>query len=112
MSEKLNQLKELYGEVMDLNNAAALLGWDQQTYMPAGGSEARGQQLATLGKIAHQKSTSDEVGKLLDDLKQEFAGADPNSDEAALIRAAARDYDKAVRVPSEFVAEQAIVTTK
>ncbi|MCL4529028.1 MAG: hypothetical protein M1282_06415, partial [Chloroflexi bacterium] len=45
MSEKLNQLKELYGEISDLNNAAALLGWDQQTYMPAGGGEARGQQL-------------------------------------------------------------------
>lgn len=112
MSEKLNQLKEILGEVADLGSAASLLGWDQQTYMPAGGSEARGQQLATLGKIAHQKSTSDEVGKLLDDLKQESAGADPYSDEAALIRVAARDYDKAVRVPSEFVAEQAIVTTK
>jgi carboxypeptidase Taq len=33
-------------------------------------------------------------------------------DEASLIRVTARDYDKAVRVPSEFVAEQAIVTTK
>ncbi len=112
MSEKLNQLKELYGEVSDLNNAAALLGWDQQTYMPAGGGEARGQQLATLGKIAHQKATSDEFGQLLDELKQEFASADSSSDEAAMIRVAARDYDKATRVPSEFVAEQAIVTTK
>ena len=112
MSEKLNQLKEVLGEVADISNAAALLGWDQQTYMPPAGGEARGQQLATLGKIANQKSTSEEVGKLLEDLKQEFAGADPSSDEAALVRVAARDYDKAVRVPSEFVAEQAIVTTK
>ncbi len=113
MSEKLNQLKDLYGEISDLNNAAALLGWDQQTYMPAGGGEARGQQLATLGKISHDKMTSDEFGKLLDELKQEFAGVDPlSSEEAAMFRMAARDYDKAVRVPSEFVAEQAIVTTK
>jgi carboxypeptidase Taq len=113
MSEKLDQLKELYGEISDLNNAAALLGWDQQTYMPPGGAEARGQQLATLGKIAHEKMTSDEMGKLLDDLKREFAGVDPlASEEAAMIRMAARDYDKATRVPSEFIAEQAIVTTK
>ncbi len=113
MSEKLNQLKELYGEISDLNNAAALLGWDQQTYMPAGGGEARGQQLATLGKISHDKMTSDEFGKLLDELKQEFAGVDPlSSEDAAMVRMAARDYDKATRVPSEFVVEQAIVTTK
>lgn len=100
------------GEVSDLNSAASLLGWDQQTYMPPAGGEARGQQLATLGKLAHQKATSEEVGRLLEDLKKEFVGADPSSDEASLIRVTARDYDKAVRVPSEFVAEQAIVTTK
>jgi len=110
MSEKLNKLKELLGEVSDINRAAAVLGWDQQVNMPPGGSEGRGQQLATLGKIAQEKFTSDEVGKLLDDLKQEFEGAD--SDDAAMIRVAARNYDKAKRVPPEFVAEQAIVSTK
>jgi len=110
MSEKLNKLKELLGEVSDINRAAAVLGWDQQVNMPPGGSEGRGQQLATLGKIAQEKFTSDEVGKLLDDLKQEFEGAD--SDDTAMIRVAARNYDKAKRVPPEFVAEQAIVSTK
>jgi carboxypeptidase Taq len=112
MSERLDQLRDIIGEVADLNSAVGLLGWDQQTYMPAGGSEARGQQLATLGRIAHQKATSPQVGELLQDLKEELGGADPDSDEAALVRVAARDYDKAVRVPSEFVAEQAVVTTK
>jgi len=109
MSQKLNQLKEILGEVADLNHAGSVLSWDQQVNMPPGGGEARGQQLATLGKIAHEKSTSDEVGKLLDELKKEFAGSD--SDESAMIRVAARNYDKATRVPAEFVAEQSIVTT-
>jgi carboxypeptidase Taq len=110
MSEKLNQLKEILGEVSDLNHAASVLGWDQNVYMPPGGGEARGQQLATLGKIAQEKSTSDEVGALIEDLKSEFSGGD--SDEAALVWVAARNYNKAKRVPAEFVAEQAIVTTK
>ena len=109
MSEKLNQLKEILGEVSDLNHAASVLSWDQQVNMPPGGGEARGQQLATLGKLSHEKSTSDKVGKLLDDLKQEFAGSD--SDDAALVRVAARNFDKTMRVPSEFVSEQAVVTT-
>jgi len=58
MSEKLNQLKEKLGEVDDIGKAASVLGWDQQVNMPPGGNEARGQQLATLSKIAqepHQK---------------------------------------------------------
>ncbi len=112
MSEKLQQLKETLGEIADLNSAAALLSWDQQTYMPPAGAEARGRQLATLSKIAHQMLTSERVGRLLDDLKQEFAGTDSDSDEAALIRVAARNYDKATRVPAEFVAEMAVVTTQ
>jgi len=112
MSDKLNRLKELLGEVSDISRAASVLSWDQQVNMPPGGSEGRGQQMATLGKIAQEKFTSDEIGKLLDDLKAEFAGADADDDDAAMIRVAARNYDKAKRVPSEFVAEQAIVATK
>jgi carboxypeptidase Taq len=112
MSEKLEKLKELLGEVGDIGRATAVLGWDQQVNMPPGGGEARGQQLATLGKIAQEKFISDEVGRLIEDLKAEFAGANPESDEVAMIRVVARDYDKAKRVPPEFVAEQAVVSAK
>jgi carboxypeptidase Taq len=112
MSEKFEQLKERLGEVSDIGRAASVLGWDQQVNMPRGGSEARGQQLATLSKIYQEKFIADEVGQLIEDVKQEFAGADPGSDEAAMIRVVSRDYDKAKRVPPEFVQEQAIVTTK
>ncbi len=112
MAEKIAKLKELLAEVIDLRNAAAVLSWDQHTYMPPAGGEARGQQLATLGKLAQIKFTSAEIGTLLDDLKSEFNGIDPSFEDAALVRVTARDYDKAVRVPPEFVAEQAIVTSK
>jgi carboxypeptidase Taq len=110
MSEKFEQLKERLGEVEDIGRAASVLGWDQQVNMPPGGSEARGQQLATLSKIAQEKFITDEVGRLIDDLKQELDGAD--TDEAALVRVAARNYDKAKRVPPAFIAEQAIAASK
>jgi carboxypeptidase Taq len=110
MSEKLEQLKAKLGEVADIGYAASVLSWDQQVNMPPGGSEARGHQLATLSKIAQEKLISDEVGRLIEDLQQEFDGAD--TDEAALVRVAARNYDKAKRVPPWFIAERAIVTAK
>ncbi|MFN3491504.1 MAG: carboxypeptidase M32 [Anaerolineales bacterium] len=110
MSDKLNRLKEIIGEVSDLNRAASVLGWDQQVNMPPMGSEARGQQLATLGKIAQEKFTADEVGQLLEDLKKEYT--DVETDEGAMIRVAARNYDKAKRVPASFVAEQAVAAAK
>src|SRR5829696_8611858 len=112
MSEKLEQLKERLGEVADIGRVISVLSWDQQVNMPPGGNEARGQQLATLSKIAQEKFIADEVGQLLEDLKQQYAGTDPDSDDAALIRVAARNYDKARRVPPEFISEQAIVSSK
>ena len=110
MSEKLELLKERLGEVEDIGRAASVLSWDQQVNMPSGGNEARGRQLATLSKIAQEKFITDEVGRLIDDLKQDLNGAD--TDEAAFVRVAARNYDKARRVPPSFIAEQAIVTSK
>lgn len=112
MSDKLEQLKARLGEVSDISRAASVLSWDQQVNMPPMGNEARGRQLATLSKIAQEKFIADEVGILIEDLKREYDGAAPESDEAAMIRVAARDYDKARRVPPEFIQEQAIVTSQ
>lgn len=110
MSDKFNRFKEIVGEVSDIGHAASVLGWDQQVNMPPGGGEARGQQLATLSKIAQEKFTSDEMGQLLEDLQKDYT--DPETDEGAILRVASRAYDKARRVPPEFVAEQAIAATK
>jgi len=112
MAEKMDKLKSLLAEVADLNAVGAVLGWDQQTYMPKGGAEARGNHLATVGKITHQKFTSDEIGILLTDLEKEHAGAEPDSDDVRLLKLTRIEYDRATRVPSEFVAEFAIVTSK
>ena len=108
---KLDQLKEILGEVADLNAVGSLLGWDQQTYMPRGGAEVRGYQLATIGKIAHQKFTSEQVGELLEELKPAVAEMDPDSDEARLVKVTTRLYEKKVKVPTEWVMEFAQVTT-
>jgi carboxypeptidase Taq len=107
MQDKLIALKSILAEVSDLNRAGAVLGWDQQTYMPPAGAEARGQQLGTLGRIAHEKFTDEKVGKLLDELKDAYH---PESDEFALIKVSRREYEKRTRVPADFVAEQAVVT--
>jgi carboxypeptidase Taq len=100
---KLDRLQELIGEVDDLRKAATLLFWDQRVMMPPGGAEARAEASATVGRIAHQKFVSPELGKLLDELDE--ADYDYDSFEASLIRVTKRDYDKAVRVPPELTGE-------
>lgn len=110
MEAKLQKLKTLLGEIADLGNIAALLGWDQQTYMPPAAAQRRGQQMATLGTIAHEKFVSAEIGGLLNDLKKWAEDLDHNSDTYRLIKVSARDYNKETQVPSEFIAEFAQTT--
>ena len=107
MQDSLNRLRDAIGEVVDLQRAAALLEWDEQVYMPAGGAPAHGEMVATIRKTAHEKLTSDEVGTLLAELEPALPSLDPESDEHRSIAVTARDYHKAVRVPAAFVAEQA-----
>lgn len=112
MDDRLNKLKSLLAEVADIGNAEALLSWDQQTYMPKGGGEARGHQLATLTKIAHEKFTGGEVGRLLGELEKEYGEAPADSETGALLRLTRHDYDRKCRVPADFVSEFALTTSR
>lgn len=102
---KLEELEKRLGHVEDIHIASALLGWDQQTYMPPRGAAGRAEQTATLDKIAHELFTDDKIGELLDDLEDTASKLDYDSDEASLIRVTRRDYAKAKRVPSELIEE-------
>ncbi len=103
MEPKLQELKDRLLEVDDLNSSAALLSWDQTTYMPPGGAEARARQMATLGRLAHEKFTDETVGKLLDDLRPYEESQPYDSDDASLIRVTRRQYERLVKMPSSFV---------
>lgn len=105
MQDKLNELRARLQEVYDLQFAAALLYWDQATYMPPGGAEARGRQLATLSRLAQEKFIDPAVGHLLDDLRAYEASLPYEDDDASLIRVTRREYERAVKLPPEFVAE-------
>lgn len=110
MEEKLGKLKTKLAEISNLRATSALLEWDQAVYMPKGAAEDRGEQVATIEQIAHIKATSDEIGKLLDDLVSEASGLDPDSNDARLIKVAKRNYDKATKITPEFVAEFARIS--
>src|SRR5512135_2283375 len=105
VDQKLQELKTRLLEVNDLNSANALLSWDQTTYMPSGGAAARGRQMATLGRLAHEKFTDPAIGKLLDDVRSYEESLPYDSDEASLIRVTRREYERNTKIPAEFVAK-------
>jgi carboxypeptidase Taq len=105
MNAKLQELRARLYEVYDLNMSAAVLRWDQATYMPVGGAPARGRQLALLGRLAHERLVDPAMGRLLDDLEPWASKLPFESDEAALVRVTRREYEQAARVPAGFVSE-------
>ena len=100
---KLAELKRRLMEIGDLNFASAVLSWDQATYMPPGGATARGRQTAMLSKLAHEKSIDPAFGRLLNALEPHGEKLPYDSDDASLIRVVRRDFEKAIRLPSEYV---------
>jgi carboxypeptidase Taq len=102
MATALDELRRRLAEVSDLSRAAGVLGWDQRVTMPPLGTEARAEQLATLGRIAHDRFTDDEVGRLLDAAQPLVEALPYDSDDASLVRVTRRDWEKARRVPSEL----------
>ncbi|HWJ45134.1 MAG TPA: hypothetical protein VNR63_07080, partial [Gaiellaceae bacterium] len=105
MADALAQLKERLTRITDIERVSRVLNWDQQTMMPPAGWQHRGDHMATLRRISHELLIAGETGRLLDELRSGEDSLDPDSDDAALIRIARRDYEKAVRVPTELRVE-------
>ena len=105
MSESLTKLKRRMAQVARLGQAAGLLGWDQQTYMPPGAAAARAEQSATLSEFIHELFVGEETGALLAKAETEANGLAPDSDDARLLKVLRRDYDRATKLPTALVAE-------
>jgi carboxypeptidase Taq len=103
--DALQKLKQRLTEIDDLRRATAVLSWDQTTYMPPAGGTARGRQMATLSRLAHQSFIDAETGRLLDAAAKETEPAPYDSDEASLIRLTRRRYDRDRRMPASLVSE-------
>ncbi len=100
VSSPLDELRVRLAEGADLRRAAGVLGWEQRVTMPPRGTDARADQLATLGRIAHERFIDDEVGRLLDAAEPLVESLPYDSDDRSLVRVTRRDWEKARRVPT------------
>ena len=97
---RLAPLLKRTAEIRDLNAALAVLGWDQQVYMPSGSAAGRAAQLETLTVVVHEKSADPAFGAMIREAAE--MGFDPDSDEAALIRTLDRDFRRKQSVPADL----------
>ena len=101
MMESLDFIYKEQKEVSLYGGIAALLGWDQMTYMPPKGSEERANQLSIISLLTHERVTSD---VFYNHLKKLDAASDALSHKDRLIvTKLLRDVEKARKLPAEFV---------
>lgn len=94
-----NRTTSALGEVM------GRLGWDQETMMPEGAAEQRGEEMAALEGVLHARRTDPRVGDWLAE-----AVANTDSDRAQL-REIGRTHARAVKVPADLASELARLTS-
>jgi carboxypeptidase Taq len=105
------ELVALARETAVLASCSAILGWDEQTYMPKGASEHRGSQMALLAGIQHERATAPLISELLSVLEGSSITADAESVSAVNVRELRRSYDRRTKLPRTLVEELARATS-
>jgi carboxypeptidase Taq len=95
-------------KIADVKYAAAVLQWDQETYLPIKGNNTRGRQLATLSELAHQQFTTGAMGSLLTELN---STEDLGSNEKRNVQLSLEDYNRNKKLSSDFVRKMSETVT-
>ena len=109
-SAELAELRRRLGEIADLGTARRPARLGPRDGDAAGGRAPRAARSRRRSRRSrHQRLADPAIGELLASVAEQAAG-DPDGDAAAIARVVRRDHDRAVRVPSELVAEMARAT--
>lgn len=104
-----DQYKTKMQKIADVKYAAAVLQWDQETYLPSKGNESRARQLATLTEMAHELSTDQTLGELLMELN---AREGLNEKEKRNVSLSLEDFERNSRLNPSFVRQVSETVTR
>ncbi|MBR80149.1 MAG: carboxypeptidase [Euryarchaeota archaeon] len=91
-------------EIDLVGQIGSLLGWDQEVMMPPNAAPLRAEQLAWISKTAHERLTDPKIGEWLNEIE---VSSELDEVQLANIRLARESYDRATKLPTEFVEEMA-----
>jgi carboxypeptidase Taq len=106
-----------YEELITLSRETALLAschqllqWDAEICMPRSGVQHRGEQMALLAGLAHDRATDPRWAELLAIVEGSSVISDPESAAAVNVRERRRDFDRETKLPRRLVEELARVS--
>ena len=111
MKESLDFIYKEQKELSAFGGIAALLGWDQMTYMPPKGALDRSEQNSLISRLAHEKIVSDKLWKHIENLSKPKNFENLSSNDKSVVKRLKKDVEKARMIPSNFVERMVKATT-
>lgn len=108
MPSSLETLKSRSADLDAIHSAIAMMEWDQQTYMPRGGADARAEHVGILSRMYHETLVADETRRALEGAKAEAK----SEEDLAMLRVVGRDLDQATKIPTALVEEKSRLASK
>ena len=100
-----DQLIAFQRQTEALSLVAERLGWDQETMMPRGAADQRGEEMAAMEGVLHARRSDPRIADWLE-------AADPaDEDGKAQLRLIRRSFVRATKVPSDLAQKLAQVTS-
>lgn len=104
------ELVERIQRAQTLGSVSSLLGWDEQVNLPPGAAEQRAAQLAVLAELQQATDSDPRLGTALAALERDRTAL--TDDQRVVVAQARKDYDRATKLPADFVREKALAGSR
>ena len=111
MKNSLDFIYKQQNELSVIGGIAALIGWDQMTYMPPKGALERSEQSSFISRIAHERVVSDKLWNHIKILSKKSNFEKLRDRDKEIVIRLEKDVEKARKIPSEYVERFSKTTT-
>ena len=111
MKESIDYINKEQKELSTFGGIAALLGWDQMTYMPQMGALDRSEQTSLISRLSHEKVVSEKLWNHINILTKSENFEKLNQKDKFVVTRLKKDVEKSRMVPSSFVEKMVKATT-
>ncbi len=112
-SKEYDQLIKHMKDTTLFGSSVGLLGWDQEVMMPKKGIDYRSDQIALMARMHHEMATDQIIGDWLSACEEDDdVVGEPTSVSATNVRELRHSYDRATKLPTKLVEEEAVLSSK
>ncbi|MGM0687320.1 MAG: carboxypeptidase M32 [Promethearchaeati archaeon] len=96
-----HKLLQEFHDIVLLDSVQSMIHWDLETYIPPKGVKQRSEQMSLLSRLEHRMTTSEKVGKLLEETEKEME--DLTKEQKRNLHLIRRKYEEETSLPEDLV---------